>query len=126
MYPQPSKIDPVALDKPVFGSAFELRKESQTAKGKAAKISQDAETNYGKRTKTPQYIPYLTADGGTKYNTKYRTKNHNELNYLRKINTNIPTLAWMCNLRVGKSDNKPQMYTGNKLRKGRYGESASH
>ena len=101
-YPRSKIYDPVALDKPSFGHSHELG----TSPGK-----KPLET-YNKRTKTPSLIPYLTADEGTKFNTKYRIKNHNELNHIRQLNTNIPTLAFMASMRISTSDNKPQMYTG--------------
>ena len=39
IWPQPKKIDPVGLDKPVFGSAIDLRKQSHTTKKAATRLS---------------------------------------------------------------------------------------
>ena len=75
LYPQSKKhYDPVALDKPAFGYSYDLSRSPGKHK---------PNETYDKRNKTPSLIPYLTADSGTRFGTKYRIKNHNELNYVR-------------------------------------------
>ena len=108
VYPQSKQCDPVGLDNTSFGYAHNL--------SHSLSKKRPLNTAAGNRTKTPSSTSYLTADPGTRFSTKYRIKNQNELNLLRKTNTNIPTLAFMSNLRVSTSDNQPQMNTSLKLR----------
>ena len=114
-YPKAPSVDPVAVDKPAFGHAHQLRHQGSMLAPHTTKNKHTASENplhrqdstaAAKRQSMQPLCNYLSRDPEMpKYHIKYRVKNVSELKGLLTRQSNQPTIAWQASLRPNLGNN---------------------